>query len=420
MRLKKIIINHYKSIKSTIDLDNLSGFHILVGPNNAGKTNLLDAIHLFFEKNLEKEKFFDKDGDIELALTHQKQDHLLQCKKGEVLNSYPSFLEKRFVRINSSLNYLEITERLKEFKKKHAAEYQAFSLVLENYFKEIEISEELFLVSILTDHKKRSEKRMGEGFKRLFVILFYIFHPDYDIILIDEPEIHLHPSIIRKFLYILDEKKCKKQIFFTTHHPSFVQARYLKNTWRISRNERGSTCVHRMSPNDIDTKRFIQEINDDNSAMLFSEKVLLVEGVSDRIFMREMINKFYRKNKDIKVVYTSGKGSVDLYADLCEVYNIPYAVMLDKDALYSPSLERIKKYPPLKGKVSFNEKISKLQEKEIFILDKDLENVYPSRYKEYKKKETKPLAALFISQKITAEDLQMKNMRVIKEVLEKI
>lgn len=35
--------------------------------------------------------------------------------------------------------------------------------------------------------------------------------------------------------------------------------------------------------------------------------------------MTEMINRFYEKEKDIKVVYTGGKGTIDLYANICEL-----------------------------------------------------------------------------------------------------
>ncbi len=417
MKIEEIVINHYKSIKAPIHLRDFSGFHILVGPNNAGKTNILDAIHLFFDSDLEKERFFDKDADIRITLADGDKKHTLVCKNGKISNHSEIDAKKHFIRINDNIDYSLVVEKLKMFKATYPEKYHAFSQVLEKYFKGIEINEDLFLHNIRADKKERSVKRMGEGFKRLFVILFYIFHPEYKIILIDEPEIHLHPSIIKKFLQVLEEGHLGNQVFFTTHHPSFVQAKYLPYIWRVTRNENASTALYGFSKQEIDLNRFVQEINDDNSGMLFASKVLLVEGISDAIFMREMINRFYTKETDIKVVYTSGKGSVDLYADLCEIFNIPYAIMLDSDALNSSSLQRVKKFPSFKRKSSLEEKIELLKEKEIFILEKDLEHAYPESYKN---KETKPLAALFISQKITKEDLESERMKTIKEILERI
>ncbi len=417
MKLEEININHYKSIKAPVHLRDFSNFQILVGPNNAGKTNVLDAINLFFVKDPEKERFFDKDTDISITISNNGKRHTLAFQKGEFSKPGIPDMGKFFVRIDGKVDYTEVANNLKEFKEKHPKEYDAFSSTIEDYFKEMEISEELFVFNIYADKKKRSPKRIGAGFKRLFVILFYVFHPRYKIILIDEPEAHLHPSIIRRFLYVLEKKCREKQIFFTTHHPSFVQAKYLPYTWRVARNKDYSTCVHGFHKRNIDIDRFMQEINDDNSAMLFADKVLLVEGVSDRIFMREMLNKFYRKNKDIKVVYTSGKGSVDIYSILCEIFDIPYAIMLDKDAINSTSLRKVKSFPKINKNMTLQDKLEKLKEKEIFILKRDLEQTYPTRYKS---KESKPLAALYVSRKITRKDLGGKNMETIKEIIETI
>jgi predicted ATP-dependent endonuclease of OLD family len=417
MQIKEIIINHYKSVTSPIHLRDFYGFHILVGPNNAGKTNILDAIHLFFDSNLEEERFLDKKADLKMTVFLDNKKHFFSYQNEKLYESTDAKINNFFVRINEKLNYCEIIDNLRFFRENFPKEYQEFSSVLEKNFKGIEINEELFLYNIYADEKSRSIKRMGEGFRRLFVILFYIFHPQYKIILIDEPEIHLHPSIIKKLIHILETKSTNKQIFLTTHHPSFVQAKYLPNIWRVARNHENSTALYGFYGKNIDLNRFVQEINDDNSGMLFADKVLLVEGVSDAIFMREMINRFYKKEKDIKVVYTSGKGAVDLYATLCEIFNIPYSIMLDKDAINSSSLQRVKRFPRFKKKISLAEKIKELKDLEIFILEKDLESTYPSRYKN---KETKPLAALLISQKITENDLEQNKMKTIKEILQRI
>ncbi len=68
-------------------------------------------------------------------------------------------------------------------------------------------------------------------------------------------------------------------------------------------------------------------------------------------------------------------------------------------------------------KISAEEKKEKLAIKEIFILDKDLEHVYPPQYHQ---KETKPLTALSVSQKIKWEDLNTKKMATIKRIIDEI
>ncbi len=420
MYIKNLKINHYKSITDLIIVKNFSNLHILVGPNNAGKTNILDALNLFFDSNINKERFEDEKASINLTLNLKGKDYFFSYKKNNLLGDKNKIklMQNSFVRIKDSDSvYNLIPQQLENFKKEYPKDYKLFSFALQKYFKDIEISEKLFVSSVYSDNKKRPIKRMGAGFKRLFAILFYIFHPQYKIILIDEPELHLHPSIIKRFLFLLAEKKLKNQIFLTTHHPTFIQADYLKNIWRIARNENNSTTIYNLSNSKINSDRFVQEINDDNSGMFFCDKVLLVEGVSDYIFMREIIKRFYKKEKDIKVIYTGGKGTVDLYSDLCEQFKIPYAIMVDRDALDSYSLMKVRKYPNFKKGISNNKKIEILKEKEIFILSKSLENVYPLKCK---RKITKPLTALFASKEIKEKDLKTKKMSIINELLNKI
>ncbi len=419
MQIKQLQIDRYKSIEEPVSINNFSNLHILVGPNNAGKTNFLDAINIFFDQRLDKERFKDRKASVKISINLNGQDYSLEYS-GSPLSEDEEILQKikkHFIRIGDmSLIYTLLPQELKDFARNYPKEYQEFSLTLKDHFKDVEISEELFILSIHADEKKhRPLRRMGEGFKRLFVILFYFFHPEYNIILIDEPELHLHPSIIKKLLFILKEKNLQNQIFLTTHHPTFIQANYLQHVWRISRNENESTVMHGFDNSTINVDRFVQEINDDNSSMLFLDKVLLVEGISDRIFMREILDRFYKKEKDIKVVYTGGKGTVDLYAELCNVFNIPYAIMLDGDALHSPSLQKMKGVNFLKKNISNSDKIQRLRNMEIFILERDLEHTFP---KKYKRRETKPLNALFVSRKIAAEDLKSSRMKTVKEILE--
>ncbi len=420
MQIKKVKINRYKSITQPLLIDSFSNLHILVGPNNAGKTNVLDAINLFFNSDLEEERFFDKDADVSLTAQMGENEYSWQYKSGSISGNKEVLkkAQKEFVRISNGPSVSDIApKKLNDFKNNHPKDYQLFSQSLQDNFKGVEINEDLFVLSIHADKANRPIRRMGQGFRRLFIILFYLFHPQYSTIVIDEPEAHLHPSIIRKFLTILTQKDLKNQIFLTTHHPTFVQADYLKHIWRVAREENESTIVYGFPRLDIEIDRFVQEINDDNSGIFFSDKVLLVEGVSDYIFMREIIKKFYRKDKEIKVVYTGGKGSVDVYSQLCDHFKIPYAIMLDYDALDSVPLTRVSKYPEIKEQFNSKQKIDALRKEEIFILRNSLESVFP---KKYRGKETKPLTALSISRKITANDLKTKQMSIIREILDTI
>ena len=48
MKIKKITIHNFRSIKN--QSFDLLGYSLLVGANNSGKTNIIDALRIFYER----------------------------------------------------------------------------------------------------------------------------------------------------------------------------------------------------------------------------------------------------------------------------------------------------------------------------------------------------------------------------------
>ncbi len=64
----------------------------------------------------------------------------------------------------------------------------------------------------------------GTGVNQVVYMLAKIHRPDADTILIEEPEVHLHPTVIRKFARVLARLATDegKQLVFTTHSEQFL------------------------------------------------------------------------------------------------------------------------------------------------------------------------------------------------------
>jgi predicted ATPase len=66
----------------------------------------------------------------------------------------------------------------------------------------------------------------GTGVNQVVYMLAKIHRPEADTILIEEPEVHLHPTVIRKFARVLARLATEesKQLVFTTHSADFLVA----------------------------------------------------------------------------------------------------------------------------------------------------------------------------------------------------
>jgi len=64
----------------------------------------------------------------------------------------------------------------------------------------------------------------GFGVNQVVYMLAKIHRPDVETVLIEEPEVHLHPSVIRKFARVLARLATEegKQLLFTTHSEQFL------------------------------------------------------------------------------------------------------------------------------------------------------------------------------------------------------
>lgn len=140
----------------------------------------------------------------------------------------------------------------------------------------------IYMSLILAKFKMITSEEYGENAK-IFPIL-----------LIEEPEAHLHPALQYNFLKFLKEETDKqtlsRQIFITTHSTQITSAVGLDSIICLEReNEQRVQAkypskVFSDSPSDQKSKGYIERFLDaTKSAMLFARSVLLVEGMAELI-----------------------------------------------------------------------------------------------------------------------------------------
>ena len=177
---------------------------------------------------------------------------------------------------------------------------------------------------------------IGGGDQELLALTFMLRQEKAHILIIEEPETHLHPYLSRTFFSIVNDISKTKQIIITTHSPIFVDLVDLNNSW-IFRKENRETGVYRIQ-SEKDLRVVSYELGIRPSDVFFADKILFVEGEIDKTVYRIWGEKLRidLKSPIISVIPLRGKsrGKRHLKAWIEVTRNIPVSVsmILDKDA----------------------------------------------------------------------------------------
>jgi predicted ATP-dependent endonuclease of OLD family len=190
---------------------------------------------------------------------------------------------------------------------------------------------------------KGSEKidfqQLSMGERSIIHLLFCIY--GYDIrnamLLIDEPELHLHINMQKAYFEILKNatKAEKIQIIVATHSSVFIDEKTIGNTHRFTKIN-GFTKIY--SPHAIDQseKDLVQILTYTNSSRIFfSNNVLIVEGDSDEYFFRYFYERYIKPNKtetkSLEIIHIGGKNNFKRWKDFLKLFGINCFFICDLD-----------------------------------------------------------------------------------------
>ena len=124
----------------------------------------------------------------------------------------------------------------------------------------------------------------GMGLQDLLIILYFAIDPKYQIILLEEPENHLHPEIQRKLLYFL-KHETEKQYFISTHSNIFLDTSLVDKIYFTSFD------VEVKVSDETSKTEILNQLGYSVSDNLVSDLILLVEGLKDKIVLEELLRK---------------------------------------------------------------------------------------------------------------------------------
>ncbi|MGN7880730.1 AAA family ATPase [Ensifer sp. 22460] len=154
------------------------------------------------------------------------------------------------------------------------------------------------------------------------------------VVIIDEPEIHLHYQFQHEYLQVLRElnrtQNC--QYILVTHSESLINSSTISSVRRFALNANGHTSI--FSPSlSADEKSLIRILDNSRSTYaFFSKKVLLVEGDTDRYFFRALLQERHRLlEQEIAVLHVGGKRELPKWGSLFSSFGLRVYAISDFD-----------------------------------------------------------------------------------------
>nr|WP_246451102.1 AAA family ATPase [Rhizobium paranaense] len=193
----------------------------------------------------------------------------------------------------------------------------------------------------------------SSGERELLTYLFAIhaLNVRNALIVVDEPELHLHPRWQTALLGLFEKlaKTTGNQFVLATHSPTFISPASIQYVSRVFSDNQRSDIVRLNSTALPNSKHLFNVVNSQNNErVFFTEKVLLVEGVSDRIVFERVLEIVARENgvngiPSLEVVSVGGKGLFSAYRKLLDACRVSWAVIADRDYIEQVGNEVVKK-----------------------------------------------------------------------------
>ena len=190
-------------------------------------------------------------------------------------------------------------------------------------------------VELPSGHEHELDK-LSSGEQELLALQFFVRRliSTGGILLFDEPEQHLHPSLQATLLSSVQELSVASQIFVVSHSAPLISASEIRSLVRVdSPVDRATNQVQRVEEHD-DLVDLLGELGLRKSTLVQADYVLLVEGDGDEHRLRSMFPA------ELAHAHVVVAGSGNQVVSMCRAYrqsagvlDIPWIAIRDRDFL---------------------------------------------------------------------------------------
>lgn len=305
-----------------------SGLTILTGPNNGGKSSILECLRARLGNETPSFTSGTRNKDVELVevvyVVDGKEQTLRSVSKGSSETIKQDFTKHPGIFVVPSRKTFnpyfgkavwsrqQFTENASLPAQRSAVfsnfEYRLFNILQDpTRFNEL-LSRVLgytpewtidrsdqgnYFLKFFNSGHSHSSDGMGEGLISIFSVVDSLYDSSPgSVIAIDEPELSLHPALQKRTASLIEELSIDRQIVVSTHSPYFVSLTALANGGHLARVATGSdgTTIHQLTDS---SKKAISKLASRNyynphvfgldaRELLFQEDhVILTEGQED-------------------------------------------------------------------------------------------------------------------------------------------
>ena len=184
-----------------------------------------------------------------------------------------------------------------------------------------------------------SATELGEGLQNVLVLAILQAFEEHRkkgaIILIEEPEMFLHPQMQRSLYKTLRELGKTNQIIYTTHSPHFVSVPEYREILLIRKpGDATEARTSDLQPTVQRSEKLRKELDPERNELFFAKRVLLVEGDTEKLALPEFAR---RLNIDLDkegstIVEVGGKRNLEEFAFIAKSFDIPVGIVYDEDS----------------------------------------------------------------------------------------
>lgn len=189
----------------------------------------------------------------------------------------------------------------------------------------------------IVDGDKEHNFNIGSGYKSIANIMLNTLDEDFNIILIDEIENHLHPALIR--ILMKELRNVKNTIIIATTHSSVVINEF---------NIQEIIDVSAKNIQSIDNEKIISKLNlflhPGRNELILADNVILVEGYTEEILLKNYLKHY---NYNWTIVNVAGV-MFEPYIMLALLLNKKIIVISDTDIVLSKGKEPSSRFKSLK------------------------------------------------------------------------